>query len=77
MCSNKGEQHSIHNLFSEVKGLPMVENATDELESFFIEEDVDEVSEVSYKTPTGTMESSSSMPDLESDHSNSFLNELD
>ena len=77
VCSNKGEQHTIHNLFSEVKGLSMVENATDGEESFFNQEDIDEDSEVSYKTPTETVESSSAVPDLESNHSNSFLNELD
>ena len=59
VCSNKGEQHTIHNLFSEVKRLLMVENATDGVDSFFNKEDVDEDSEVSYKTATETVESSS------------------
>ena len=77
VCSNKGEQYSIHNLFSEVKGLPMVENATDGVESFLIEEDIAGDSEDSYQTPTESKASNTDIPELVPDHSNSFLDELD
>ena len=75
VCSGKGEEHTITNLFSEVKGLPMVENAVDGLESFFGDVDGNEDSEISYNTPSGTVEES--VPELVSNHSNSYLNELD
>ena len=75
VCNHKGEEHTISNLFSEVKGLPVVVNATDGVESFFEDRDVDEESEVSYNTPSGTVEDS--LPELVTNHANSFLNELD
>ena len=74
VCSHKGEEYTISNLFSEVKGLPMVVNATDGLEGFFEDGNVEEESEVSYNTPSGIVEDS--LPELVSNHSNSFLNEL-
>ena len=65
---NLDEQLSIQNLLAQVKGLPKVENATDSVESFLVdeedpiladEEDDDEVDDDSYKST-----SSSTVPDL-------------
>ena len=77
VCSDKGEEQTISNLFSEVKGLPMVVNATDGLESFFGEVDVDEESELLYQTPTSTEGSDTGIPDLVNCDGESFLDQLD
>ena len=76
VCSNKGEEQTISNLFSEVKGLPMVVNATDGLESLFGEVDVDKESELLYQTPTGTEGSDTGIPDLVNCDGESFLDQL-
>ena len=75
MQPQEREEHTITNLFSEVKGLTLVVNATDGVESFFQDGDVEEESDTSYNTPSGTVEDS--LPELVSNHANSFLNGLD
>ena len=55
VCSNKGEKHTINNLLAEVKGLPMVENATDGIEGF---------ADSSDDTDSNKSTSGSSVPDL-------------
>ena len=52
VCSNKEEQHIINSLFTEVKGLPMVENGTDGVHSFLEPEDDTSSTVTSHKTTT-------------------------